>query len=104
MLYYTPVWYLVHVVIMQPIPDEIKLELLVRLRRIEGQVRGVQRMLEEDRDCQDVLQQLSAVRSALQNAGLIFARSYALQCMDSLPDDMTGEQLVDQLMTVLSKV
>jgi DNA-binding FrmR family transcriptional regulator len=89
---------------MQPIPDEIKSELLVRLRRIEGQVRGVQRMLEEDRDCQDVLQQLSAVRSALHNASLIFARSYALQCMDNPAEDMTGEQLVDQLMIVLSKV
>ena len=89
---------------MQPIPDEIKSELLVRLRRIEGQVRGVQRMLEENRDCPDVLQQLSAVRSALHNASLIFARSYALQCMDSPTEDMTGEQLIDQLMAVLSKV
>ncbi len=89
---------------MQPIPDEIKSELLVRLRRIEGQVRGVQRMLEEDRDCQDVLQQLAAVRSALHNASLVFARSYALQCMSDQAGEMTGEQLVDQLMAVLARV
>lgn len=89
---------------MQPIPDEIKSEFLVRLRRIEGQVRGVQRMLDEDRDCQDVLQQMSAIRSALHHASLVFARSYALQCMDQLEPDLTGEQLVDQLMMVLTKV
>jgi DNA-binding FrmR family transcriptional regulator len=89
---------------MQQIPDNIKSDLLVRLRRIEGQVRGVQRMLEDDRECQDVLQQMSAVRSALQNATLIFARRYALQCINERESGLTNEQLVDQLVAVLAKV
>ena len=89
---------------MQEIPDNIKSDLLVRLRRIEGQVRGVQRMLDDDRDCQDVLQQMSAVRSALQNATLIFARRYALQCINDMESGVTDEQLVDQLVAVLAKV
>lgn len=88
---------------MQPIPDQTKTDLQVRLRRIEGQVRGVQRMLDEDRDCQEVLQQLSAVRSAFQNASLIFARSYALQCLHDPNVELSEEQLVEQLLTVLSK-
>ncbi len=89
---------------MQEIPDNIKSDLLVRLRRIEGQVRGVQRMLDDDRDCQDVLQQMSAVRSAFQNATLIFARRYALQCINDMESGVTDEQLVDQLVAVLAKV
>ena len=86
----------------QPISDEIKSDLVIRLRRIEGQVRGVQRMLETDRGCHEVLQQLSAVRAALQNASLIFARRYALQCLQR-PDEVTSEELIEQLLAVLSK-
>jgi DNA-binding FrmR family transcriptional regulator len=45
-------------------------QLLVRLRRAEGQLRGVQRMLESDADCHDVLTQLSAVKAAVDQVGL----------------------------------
>ncbi len=89
---------------MQSIPEEVKSDLLIRLRRIEGQVRGVQRMLDADRDCHEVLQQLSAARSALQNVSLIFARRYALQCMNDREPGLTEEQLIEQLLAVLSKV
>ena len=88
---------------MKEIPDDIKSNLLVRLRRIEGQVRGVQGMLESDRNCHDILQQLAAVRSALQNASLLFARNYALQCMHDPEEGVSEEQLIEQLLVVLSK-
>jgi CsoR family transcriptional regulator, copper-sensing transcriptional repressor len=52
--------------------QEIKKQLLSRLRRIEGQVRGVQGMIDEERDCQEILQQLSAIRSAVQGTSVIF--------------------------------
>ena len=48
-------------------PDQARL--LNRLRRIEGQVRGLQRMIEEGRDCTDVVHQVSAVRAAIDRAG-----------------------------------
>ncbi len=89
---------------MQSIPEEDKSDFMIRLRRIEGQVRGVQRMLDADRDCYEVLQQLSAARSALQNVSLIIARRYALQCMNDRESGLTTEQLVEQLLAVLSKV
>ena len=89
--------------IINQITDEIKSDLLVRLRRIEGQVRGIQRMLDSDRECQEILQQLAAVRSAMQNASLIFARRYALQCLHDPELGLDDEQLIDQLVTVLSK-
>jgi DNA-binding FrmR family transcriptional regulator len=89
---------------MQPIPEKVRANLQVRLRRIEGQIRGVQRMLDEERDCGEVLQQLSAVRSAFQNASLVFVRSYALQCLHDPQTDLSDEQLVEQLLTVLTKV
>ncbi|MBN1314886.1 MAG: metal-sensitive transcriptional regulator [Anaerolineales bacterium] len=88
---------------MQPIQPKVKTDLLNRLNRIEGQVRGVRRMLESDRDCREVLQQLTAVRSAFQNASQIFVRDYAIQCLYD-PQDLSYEQLVEQLLTVFSKV
>lgn len=59
-------------------PEEEKL--LRRLRRIEGQVRGLQRMVEEGRDCHDILTQFAAVRSALDTAGEGLLEQYALGC------------------------
>jgi DNA-binding FrmR family transcriptional regulator len=88
---------------MQPISDDVKGNLQTRLRRIEGQVRGVQRMLDEDRDCQDVLQQLAAVRSAFRNASQIFVRSYALQCIHDPDSGLSDEELVEQMLAVFSR-
>jgi DNA-binding FrmR family transcriptional regulator len=89
---------------MKPVPPDVKTDLLVRLRRTEGQVRGIQRMIEDDRDCQDVLQQLSAVRSALLNASASLARHYALQCLHDADTNVRDDELVDQLLAVFSKI
>ena len=55
--------------------------LLTRLRRIEGQVRGIQRMLEEGRGCEDVLTQLTAARSALDQVGLLLMEWHIERCV-----------------------
>ena len=60
---------------------DAKEKLIQRLRRIEGQVRGVQNMLEDERDCDEILQQLSAVRSAVQSASRVFLQEYATTCL-----------------------
>lgn len=52
------------------ISEEAKSSLLARLRRIEGQVRGLQRMLEENRDCAEVAQQVAATRAALDRVAM----------------------------------
>ena len=50
-------------------PDDVSDDVLNRLRRAEGQVRGVQRLLEEGADCKDVITQLTAAQAALHRAG-----------------------------------
>lgn len=67
-------------------------------------MRGVQKMLESDRDCREVLQQLTAVKSAFQNASRIFVRDYALHCLYNPDEELSYEQLVEQLLNVFSKV
>ena len=58
-------------------------DLLMRLRRIEGQVRGLQRMIEERRNCEDVITQIIAVRAALDRVGLLAIQRHIDEC---LPD------------------
>ena len=82
-----------------------KEELHKRLRRIEGQVRGVQKMLDEERDCHEIIQQLAAIRSAVQNASVIFMRQYASDCLINADkaDLTTRAMLVDDLIGLLGK-
>ena len=82
---------------------EVQADLTVRLKRIEGQVRGVQKMVEEERDCSDILQQMTAIRSAMHQASLLLARSYAARClMEPTRGDM--DTMLDQLMATLRKL
>ncbi len=82
---------------------EAKTDLGKRLRRLEGQVRGVQKMLDEDRDCQEVVQQLAAIRSAAHQISLLLVRSYAAEClMDGSRG--TAQQAINELVDVLTKV
>jgi DNA-binding FrmR family transcriptional regulator len=82
---------------------EVQADLTVRLKRIEGQVRGVQKMVEEERDCSDILQQMTAIRSAMHQASLLLARSYAARClMEPASGDM--DAMLDQLMATLRKL
>lgn len=64
-------------------------EVLKRLRRAEGQIRGVIRMIEEGRDCVDVITQLAAVSRALDRAGFKIIATGLQQCATS-PDGTAG--------------
>jgi DNA-binding FrmR family transcriptional regulator len=65
----------------RPIGDQSQAEVLLRLRRIEGQVRGIQRMVEENRDCRDVVVQLAAVKAAVASLNTLVAETYARDCL-----------------------
>lgn len=67
-------------------------DVLLRLRRIEGQVRGIQRMVEEDRACREILDQLSAVQQALRRVSALVLEKYALECFEDLKDRPSASQ------------
>lgn len=58
-----------------------KAKLLSRLARVEGQIRGIARMVEDDRYCVDVLTQISAVNSSMQSIGLILLQDHIRGCV-----------------------
>jgi DNA-binding FrmR family transcriptional regulator len=78
--------------------------LLARLRRIEGQVRGISRMIEEDRYCVDVLVQLAAVRAALAKVSLHLLEDHTRGCVAGAIANGTGEAAVQELMDVLDRL
>jgi DNA-binding FrmR family transcriptional regulator len=92
---------------------EAKVKLIQRLQRIEGQVRGVQSMLDEERDCRDIMQQLSAIHSAVQGASRIFLQEYATSCLAEMDEGFTlnpgselrvkREKIVQDMITLLDK-
>ncbi|GIW26080.1 metal-sensitive transcriptional regulator [Meiothermus sp.] len=63
---------------------EARTRVLNRLKRLEGQVRGLQKMVEEDRDCREILTLLSGVRSALEATGDLIFETYLEECRADL--------------------
>ena len=64
------------------LPESTIDDLLKRLRRVEGQVRGIQQMLVDGRECRDVVTQISAARKALDQAGFKLVASGLAYCLD----------------------
>ena len=86
--------------------DAKRKEVMDRLKRIEGQVRGLQRMVEDDRYCGDVLAQIASVQRALQGAGKLITRSHLETCVtDALRsgDEAAARQTYDEIMDLLFK-
>lgn len=61
--------------------DELKKNLTLRLKRIEGQIRGIQRMLDEDQYCDDILTQIAASRSALSGVSKLILENHLKSCL-----------------------
>lgn len=68
------------------LPEETTADLLRRLRRIEGQVRGIQTMLTEERECADVVTQIAAASKALEQVGFRLVASGLTYCVNN-PDE-----------------
>lgn len=83
----------------------IRTQILARLRRVEGQVRGIHKMVEDERDCREILQQLNATLAALQNAGELFVRAYAKDCLLNMEatDLRDRESMIDTLLDLMIK-
>ena len=75
--------------------------LLNRLRRIEGQVRGIQRMVAEDRYCVDILQQMAAITSGLQEVSLIVLQSHIEGCVSEAIRSGEEDELIEELMNAI---
>ena len=90
-----------HAVAVDP---EVKRAVLTRLRRIEGQVRGLQKMVDEERYCADVLTQVSSVQEALRGVGRAMLHNHLRHCATEAirsDDPRRAEGMYDELMDLI---
>jgi CsoR family transcriptional regulator, copper-sensing transcriptional repressor len=87
------------------VDPDIRRRNLARLKRIEGQVRGLQKMVEEDRYCADVLAQISAVHEALRGVGRELMRNHLKHCVAhaSREGGEAAEAVYDEVVALMYK-
>jgi DNA-binding FrmR family transcriptional regulator len=86
--------------------DHDKSNLVTRLKRIEGQVRGIQRMVDENRYCMDVLTQISAIHESLRKVSEVLLRDHLDHCVTSAIDSGDArekERIYDELADLFNK-
>jgi DNA-binding FrmR family transcriptional regulator len=81
-----------------------KKDLQARLRRIEGQVRGLQRMIDEDTYCIDVLTQVNSVTAALRAVGMGLLDDHVRHCVKESIEQGNGDEKVEELMAAVARL
>jgi len=74
-----------------------------RLKRIEGQVRGLQRMVDEEKYCIDILTQITSVQAALEQVSLLLTEDHMRHCVTDAIQQGNGEEKIDEIMAVLKR-
>lgn len=80
-----------------------KEDLIRRLKKIEGQVKGLQRMVENDKYCVDVLIQVAAVRAAINKVGTMIFENHSRVCLQKAVEEKDKDEAVEELIGVLTK-
>lgn len=84
--------------------EMVKKDVLMRLRRIEGQVRGLQRMIEADTECGQILNQVAAVRAALNKVGMIMFQNHSRDCIIKATAPDGQPESIDEIVTLLGRL
>ena len=83
--------------------SEDKEALLKRLRRMEGQVRGLQQMVEDNRYCLDIVQQINALSAAAREVSLLILEDHLRGCVQDAIKEDRSEEAIKEMVTVLGK-
>lgn len=78
--------------------------MIMRLKRIEGQVRGVQRMIEEEANCEDILNQITAVKAAINQVGLLIFEEHAYECIAQAMDEGNREEAFQDVVRMMGRL
>lgn len=80
---------------------DVRKDIQNRLRRIEGQVKGIEKMIENEANCKDILIQIAAIRSAINKVGGMVLENYAKGCILNEENGSVGKDKIDELMEAL---
>jgi DNA-binding FrmR family transcriptional regulator len=93
-------------VLMEQTKEQMQRNVVSRLRKIEGQVRGLQGMIVDGKECEDILIQVRAVQSALKSVGALVLKAYLLKCYSEISEKPDPEELfsrMNKMVDVLGK-
>lgn len=85
------------------LPHELQQNIDKRLQRLEGQVKGIRRMLEDGRDCQELLTQLAAIRGAAHQIALRLVEDYALDCVNN-PESDSNDEAIAKMVNLIGRL
>lgn len=86
------------------VPDERKGEVRGRIKRLRGQVDGLERMLDANRPCVEILTQVAAAQQALRGVGRLMVRNYLERCASQAIKSGRDEEVFDELMEIIFKL
>ena len=86
------------------VPDQRKTELRKRLKRVQGQVSGIGRMLDDNRPCMDILVQITAAQEAIRGFSRVMVLNYLEKCATDALKEGRQEEVYDDLMKVIFKL
>lgn len=78
-------------------------EILPRLKKIEGQVKGIMKMIDEEKYCIDIINQISAVKGALHKAEMIILKNHINGCITNAIKEKDAEEKIEELMKTIDK-
>jgi len=81
--------------------DDNKEKITTRLRRIEGQTRGLQRMVEQNKYCVDIMTQISSVQAALEQVSLLLMEDHMRHCVTEAIQQGNGEEKIKEVLNVI---
>ena len=79
------------------VKDEIQANIQARLKKIEGQIRGLQAMVKDSRECDQILTQVRAAQSALKSVSKLVIRSYLMKCYAEISSKPSPEGMLERL-------
>ena len=80
--------------------EEEKKQLLNRINRIDGQLDGIKKMIEEDKYCNDILIQIVAAEKSLKSLANLMFENHVYRC---IPDDIKNEEIIDELISLFKR-
>lgn len=78
-----------------------KEEILNRMKKIEGQAKGIQKMIEEDKCCGDIMVQISAIRSAINKVGGLIMDRYIKECLKESLKDKNSDKSIEEIIETI---
>ncbi len=86
------------------INDEVKNDSLLRLKKVEGQIRGIMKMVENEKYCIDIINQITAAEKALEGVSKIIMRRHVESCVATAISMGKGREAIDELVETIYKV